>query len=545
MGVQGLTPFLQRYCPRVLKVLPHRLQGFDGKTIVLDGTLITHRFHYAPSPYEHRHVLGWYRTITELRDNNVNAICVFDGVGRSDAKLLENERRQSSRRLDHARWTMEVERYERLRALRSLIDGARWLPMDQRMISIARLEDMLRERREKSRETSPIHPDLKLGQNIDDIPVALESFIDEYDINMRLEYEDDVFVPPDLSEIESLSLADESVIEDQDFLYPDERTPLSNQSYLSEQLGTPYKSHEASSKASQTITLPIDPSIVSPEEVSESRKQLSLSYDENLLWNKIPSLIAHPRFLRTPPLLVNLLQRCKILCDSYKKRASPPTEETYKESRMILEALGVPCIESRGQYEAEGLAAALVRRGLAHFVASEDTDVLVYGAPLLRNVSSRSGAIISISSEEVRRALCLSRAAFMDFALLIGTDFIPRVRNVGPVRALGFIYEHSRIERVVKHESRYVPEDVPSYLEKVRQARNIFTKLPPVPPKHKLQPGKVDKERVTKLLDQFGLARVADDNVWDPEVSFGGNYFDDNPVGEGTVNTVSTIRFSK
>ncbi|OCB88724.1 PIN domain-like protein [Sanghuangporus baumii] len=545
MGVQGLTPFLQRYCPRVLKVLPHRLQGFDGKTIVLDGTLITHRFHYAPSPYEHRHVLGWYRTITELRDNNVNAICVFDGVGRSDAKLLENERRQSSRRLDHARWTMEVERYERLRALRSLIDGARWLPMDQRMISIARLEDMLRERREKSRETSPIHPDFKLGQNIDDILVALESFIDEYDINMRPEYEDDVFVPPDLSEIESLSLADESVIEDQDFLYPDERTPLSNQSYLSEQLGTPYKSHEASSKASQTITLPIDPSIVSPEEVSESRKQLSLSYDENLLWNKIPSLIAHPRFLRTPPLLVNLLQRCKILCESYKKRASPPTEETYKESRMILEALGVPCIESRGQYEAEGLAAALVRRGLAHFVASEDTDVLVYGAPLLRNVSSRSGAIISISSEEVRRALCLSRAAFMDFALLIGTDFIPRVRNVGPVRALGFIYEHSRIERVVKHESRYVPEDVPSYLEKVRQARNIFTKLPPVPPKHKLQPGKVDKERVTELLDQFGLARVADDNVWDPEVSFGGNYFDDHPAGEGTANTVSTIRFSK
>ncbi|KAL5507352.1 hypothetical protein ACEPAH_6808 [Sanghuangporus vaninii] len=544
MGVQGLTPFLHRYCPRVLKVLPHRLQGFDGKTIVFDGTLITHRFHYAPSPYEHRHILGWYRTITELRDNNVNAICVFDGVGRSDAKLLENERRQSSRRLDRARWTMEVERYERLRALRNLIDEAKWLPMDQRMISITKLEDMLRERREQSRETGPIHPDLRLGQNIDDIPVALESSIDEYDISMRPEYEDDVFVPPDLSEIESLSSADESVIEDQDFLYPDERTPLSNQSYLSEQFVTPYKSHEASSKTSQTITLPIGPSIVSPEEVSESRKQLSLSYDENLLWNKIPSLIAHPRFLRTPPLLVNLLQRCKILCESYKKRASPPTEETYKESRMILEALGVPCIESRSQYEAEGLAAALVRRGLAHFVASEDTDVLVYGAPLLRNVSSRSGAIISISSEEVRRALCLSRAAFMDFALLIGTDFVPRVRNVGPVRALGFIYEHSRIERVVKHESRYVPEDVPSYLEKVRQARNIFTKLPPVPPKHKLQPGKVDKERVTELLEQFGLARLVDDNVWDPEVSFGGNYFDDNPA-EGTANTVSRIRFSK
>ncbi|KAL5485359.1 hypothetical protein ACEPAI_8001 [Sanghuangporus weigelae] len=545
MGVQGLTPFLQRYCPRVLKVLPHRLQGFDGKTIVLDGTLLTHRFHYAPSPYEYRHILGWYRTITELRDNNINAICVFDGVGRSDAKLLENERRQNSRRLDLARWTMEVERYERLRALQSLIDEARSLPMDQRMMSIAKLEDMLRKRHEKSGETGSIHPNLELGQNIDGIPGALQSSIDEYDINMRPEYEDDVFVPPDLSEIESLSLADESVIEDQDFLYPDERTPLSNQSDLSEQLGTTYESHKVSFKKSQIITLPIDPSIVSPEEVSETRKQLSLSYDENLLWNKIPSLIAHTRSLRTPPLLVNALQRCKILCESYKKRASPPTEETFKECRLILEALGVPCIESRGQYEAEGLAAALVRRGLAHFVASEDTDVLVYGAPLLRNVSSRNGAIISISSEEVRRALCLSRAAFMDFALLIGTDFVPRLRNVGPVRALGFIYEHSRIERVVEHESRYVPEDVPSYLEKIRQARSIFAKLPPVPPKHKLQPGKVDKERVTELLDQFRLTRAAHDGDGDPEVSFGGNYFDDNPAAEGTANTVSRLRFSK
>lgn len=51
-----------------------------------DGTLITQRFHFAQTPYRHRHVLGWYRLIKELNDANVSTICVFDGKERSSAK---------------------------------------------------------------------------------------------------------------------------------------------------------------------------------------------------------------------------------------------------------------------------------------------------------------------------------------------------------------------------------------------------------------------------------------------------------------------------
>ena len=131
----------------------------------------------------------------------------------------------------------------------------------------------------------------------------------------------------------------------------------------------------------------------------------------------------------------------------------------------------------------------------------------------------------------------------MDFALLIGTDFVPRLRNVGPVRALAFINKHSRIEHVVKNESRYVPEDIPSYLKRIRRARKIFTTLPPVPPKHKLRPGKVDEERVTELLNRFDLAQVVDGNDCGPDVSLAGNYFNDNPNVEGMANAVSGMRF--
>lgn len=61
----------------------------DLLPIVSDATLITQRFHFAPTPHEHRHILGWYRLIQELRENNVCAVCIFDGKERSVAKGRE------------------------------------------------------------------------------------------------------------------------------------------------------------------------------------------------------------------------------------------------------------------------------------------------------------------------------------------------------------------------------------------------------------------------------------------------------------------------
>ena len=58
---------------------------------------------------------------------------------------------------------------------------------------------------------------------------------------------------------------------------------------------------------------------------------------------------------------------------SYERRNNPPTNEVYNQSRIILEAMGVPCVNTKGGVEGEALAAAIVRDGLADYVASEDT----------------------------------------------------------------------------------------------------------------------------------------------------------------------------
>ena len=113
----------------------------------------------------------------------------------------------------------------------------------------------------------------------------------------------------------------------------------------------------------------------------------------------------------------------------------------------------------------------------------------------------------------------------------MGTDFTPRIRNLGPVRALAFIKAHSRIERMLIREKRFRPADIRSFLDSVDQARAIFSTLPPVPSKQRLEAREVDKEMVTGLLSRFKLSRIAMEKDWMPETVLAGNYFGENGDG--------------
>lgn len=154
--------------------------------------------------------------------------------------------------------------------------------------------------------------------------------------------------------------------------------------------------------------------------------------------------------------------------------------------------------------------------------------MLVYEAPLLRNVTSRRDPLIVISGSEVRAALALDRANYLDFILLLGTDFSQRIKNVGPQRALKFVREHGSIERIVEQETKYPPRlPLPSYLEQIDAARLVFETLPPVPDLKALEQKEMDEDSVADILEQFGLHKLItakpDDNL------MGSNYFGDSP----------------
>lgn len=113
------------------------------------------------------------------------------------------------------------------------------------------------------------------------------------------------------------------------------------------------------------------------EDVSEARAdfimsktQHQLTVDEGRFWEQLTDTTQAES---VEAAAVALAEKSSLVSDSYERRTHPPTSETYVESMEMLHAMGVPCIECDGPYEAEALASSLVLHGMADYVASEDT----------------------------------------------------------------------------------------------------------------------------------------------------------------------------
>jgi flap endonuclease-1 len=119
---------------------------------------------------------------------------------------------------------------------------------------------------------------------------------------------------------------------------------------------------------------PVDPADAHVQ-AAMSKTQYQLTIEEGKLWEKLtdPDEAVDQDESPTAAILTSLREKSSLMVQSYHRRNNPPTESTYQESKNILHAMGVPCIESTGPYEAEALASSLVLNGYADYVASEDT----------------------------------------------------------------------------------------------------------------------------------------------------------------------------
>ncbi|KAI0327229.1 PIN domain-like protein [Cubamyces sp. BRFM 1775] len=563
MGVLGLTPFIQKTCPEVVRVLPDRLKSLKGKRIIIDGTLITQRFHFAPIPHPHRHVLCWYRLVRHLQSSDVQAVCVFDGRQRSAAKEREVERRRKDRMLTAARGVFEDDRLTRLRKLtKSLqaVQSHRGTRDDEhRVISLRDAMEKMKVRMDsivppsqaaaaaaetKEQETKRIttddmsdRPPPRISQGLlHTLCLLLQNHITKLD---------DDHLPSDTTPqalIPSAASDDvEKLLRTGDTHKPPPSGRLSVPKNVAEDISRLYVEYQQSipqlislAAASSSAVTPISTGLTA-EEVEEARVDYALSksqhglvVEEGKFWEQLTNPEALEETITS--LAESLEAKSNVLAESYARRTHAPTTATYEESREVLRTMGIPCIEPSGPYEAEALAASIVLHGYADYVASEDTDVLVYDAPLIRNLASSTAPLVIISGADVRAVLQLDRGSFIDFALLLGTDFSQRIKNVGPARALKFIREYGSIERVLEHERQYPPRIPPAeYLQQVELARDVFQTLPPIPDPSLLQQGEIDEAAVWTLMDKYNLHRyVAED--WDHSQSLLGNYFADNPA---------------
>lgn len=198
----------------------------------------------------------------------------------------------------------------------------------------------------------------------------------------------------------------------------------------------------------------------------------------------------------------------------YAQFSSKLTDEMIRESKDLLGYLGVPWI--RAPSEGEAQAAYMTKKGDAWSTGSQDYDSILFGSPrLIRNIviSGRrklpgKNVYVKIEPElvdsvESLKSIGVTREQLVEIALILGTDFNPGIKGIGPKTALKLIRNYGSAERALKEKG--LPIEAP-----YEEVREIFLS-PNVTDDYELKSGRLDKEKVMRLLvdeHNFSLERV-------------------------------------
>jgi len=133
-------------------------------------------------------------------------------------------------------------------------------------------------------------------------------------------------------------------------------------------------------------------------------------------------------------------------------------DEMIKESKELLEAMGIPVIQAPGEGEAQ--ASYLSKKKGIYGVVSQDYDCLIFGTPLLirnltvsRKKKTYSGYIEvkpeKIILKDLLDELEISQDQLICLAILVGTDYNPKgIPRIGQKKALQIVREFKIPEKI-------------------------------------------------------------------------------------------------
>jgi len=147
---------------------------------------------------------------------------------------------------------------------------------------------------------------------------------------------------------------------------------------------------------------------------------------------------------------------------TYAQATSVLTEEMVEDSKKLLEYMGIPWIQAPSEGEIQ--CAHMCKKGDVWASASQDYDSILVGSPrLIRNLSisgkrklPRKEVYIEIKPEiieleKVLKFLGITREQLIIIGLLVGTDYNPGVKGIGPKTALKIVKEHKTLDKVLEN----------------------------------------------------------------------------------------------
>jgi flap endonuclease-1 len=203
---------------------------------------------------------------------------------------------------------------------------------------------------------------------------------------------------------------------------------------------------------------------------------------------------------------------------SKASQTSRMTDEIVDQSKQLLGALGIPCVQALSEGEAQ--ASYMVRKGDAYAVGSQDFDCLLFGSPVLVRHLTSSGrrklpgkqAYTTIHPERIQltpglQKLGISQEQLVDIAILIGTDFNDGIKGYGPKKSLQLLQKTGDLEAALEH----IPEaDRAMSATEISVIRKIFLE-PEITTEYTVHWSKPDHAAVLSILcddHQFSRDRV-------------------------------------
>jgi len=199
------------------------------------------------------------------------------------------------------------------------------------------------------------------------------------------------------------------------------------------------------------------------------------------------------------------------------QQTSRVTDEIIEQSKEILNALGIPYIQSPSEGEAQ--ASYMVKRGDAYAAGSQDFDCLLFGSPvLIRNLTTSERrklpgkqSYVKVNPELIRlksnlKSLGITHKQLVDMAILIGTDFNDGIKGIGPKKSLNLIRKNGNVENAL---ATIGGENIPT-IDEIKQIRKIFLE-PEVIDDYTLRWSGPNNEAILKILcdkHQFTQERV-------------------------------------
>ncbi len=184
-----------------------------------------------------------------------------------------------------------------------------------------------------------------------------------------------------------------------------------------------------------------------------------------------------------------------------------------EDAKTLLGFMGIPVVQAPSEGEAQ--ATFMVQNGDAFAVGSQDYDALLLGSPVVvRNLTVTGkrklpgkGVYVDVRPEIIEledglSRLGLSREQLVDIALLVGTDFNPGIKGIGPKKALKLIKKHGNIEGALS--------ELDADIKHMQAIKKLFLN-PDVTPEYDVNWKKPEPDKVLEFLckgHDFSEARV-------------------------------------